>query len=98
MPTSPTVSSKPGEGIVGNKGVVYQFTKRLVQQNLKAPTTAKFPGISAAEFRRVDDITWIVHCYVDSQNAFGAMIRTHYRAKVMFLGNDTWKLLDLQTE
>lgn len=83
----------------------YTFAKRIVQERLEVPSTAKFPEMSQTQIRKVDSATFIINSYVDSQNVFGAMVRTHYKAKVMcsgynvmFAGNRSWKLLDLQME
>ncbi|NLT49270.1 MAG: hypothetical protein GXX92_12730 [Clostridiales bacterium] len=81
-----------------NQFVAYAMATEFVEQMLLAPTTADFPSFRSEAVQQVNYDTWIVNSYVDSQNAFGAMIRTHYRAKVMFLGDERWKLLDLQTK
>jgi hypothetical protein len=76
----------------------YEAAIHMVQTKLVAPSTAKFPNFSYNSVRTVDYCTWIVTSYVDSQNSFGAMLRTRYRAKVMKLdpSGSRWKLLDLQ--
>ncbi len=73
----------------------------FVKEHLKAPATAKFQGIFDIDLSR--DVSrngdkFIVSSYVDSQNSFGAMIRTHYVCTVRYLGNDLWSLDDLITE
>lgn len=53
----------------------------LVKNNLKAPSTAKFPGAVYQHDHYVPnpvDNTAIYSGYVDSQNSFGAMLRTGF--------------------
>lgn len=67
------------------------------EKHLVLPTTAKFPYIGDAyEVTKLDSVTWLVDSYVDSQNGFGAFIRTRYVAKLMYMGNDRWKLLNIK--
>ena len=74
------------------------MAEHFVKENLKSPSSAKFPWCSQKlidSIITVNSYTWIVNSYVDSQNSFGAMLRTQYRAKVMYLGDNKWKLLAL---
>jgi hypothetical protein len=36
-----------------------------------------------------------VWAYVDAQNRFGATIRTRYWCEVEYIGNDMWRLIDI---
>jgi fucose permease len=75
----------------------FVMSQSFVEQRLIAPTTAKFPYIGDAyEVTKLDSVTWLVDSYVDSQNGFGAFIRTRYVAKLMYMGNDRWKLLNIK--
>jgi hypothetical protein len=51
---------------------------------LVAPSTAKFPDCSSSY---KGDGRYEVRASVDSQNGFGAMIRTHYWAEVQITAN-----------
>ena len=51
-----------------------------VQEILKAPSTAKFPGLDEWGFDKKDGIVTI-QGYVDSQNSFGAMVRSKFQVK-----------------
>lgn len=62
----------------------YQLMKKIITENyLKAPATAKFAGFSEAEIKYTnlgDKVhVYTIKSYVDSQNSFGAMIRTHFQ-------------------
>lgn len=78
-----------------------------VKQHLKAPATAKFPGI----LERMDHVQdegaregwryFSIASYVDAENSFGAKIRTYWSCKIKFKIDpataypDTYVLLDL---
>lgn len=72
------------------------MAEKIVKQKLVSPSSAKFPRSSETTAVKVDEDTWVISSYVDSQNKFGAMLRTYYIAKVKYLGNDKWQLLDLE--
>ena len=52
--------------------------EECVKRILKAPSTAKFPNILDWKFQKDKDIV-IVQSYVDSQNGFGAMLRSNFQ-------------------
>ena len=60
----------------------YEFVK----QNLKSPSTAEFG--SQGTITKLNDTTFIVINTVDSQNSFGAMLRSNYSIKIIFLPNN----------
>ncbi len=57
----------------------------IVSNSLIAPTTAKFSTVSCVE--RTDH-TFLISGQVDSQNAFGAMLRKEFDCVLTNLGND----------
>jgi hypothetical protein len=76
----------------------YVMCKQFLKDRLKAPSTADFP------FESYEDVTtsmgggqYRVSSYVDSENSFGAKIRTRYSCEVEWTGGDNWRLLDLST-
>ena len=74
--------------------------RQFVQARLKAPTTAKFPNVydneSGVGYALLDSGARVVTAYVDSQNGFGAMIRTPFTCTVTWQHDDTWHLNDLR--
>lgn len=72
----------------------------FVKDRLKAPKTAEFePAYKASAVTTGSGInSWLVKSYVDSENSFGAMVRTDYICKVKYVGNDKWELLDLDED
>ena len=77
-----------------NTSMASIVVKQLVTQHLVSPSTAKFPGLLtlSGQTRKIGDRRYLVASYVDSQNRFGAMIRTKYIAEVTQVGPDNWRL------
>lgn len=69
--------------------------QRFVKNKLKAPSTAKFPATQLAQVSRTNQGTYIVTSYVDSQNGFGAMIRTDYVAEIKYLPSEQVQLVNI---
>jgi len=62
---------------VPHPAVVYQSACRIIEKHLKAPTTAKWPYSTADGVAvMMSSNRFAVSTYVDSQNSFGAMIRS----------------------
>lgn len=75
------------------------MSQQFVKQRLKTPKVAEFQNaagaISLPHDRNPHRFT--VLSYVDSQNSFGAMIRTRYRCDLEYQpSDDKWKLIDLR--
>jgi len=71
----------------------WQMSKQFVTRGLKAPKTADFPWFSEEFVQRgqgSNDFT--VSAYVDSQNSFGALIRSDWTARVHHEGSGNWRL------
>ncbi len=64
--------------------------QQFVLQTLKAPSTAKFPALPY-EAGSLGDGFYGVKSYVDSQNSFGAMIRSNWSVTMKITGNQ-WAL------
>lgn len=54
--------------------------QKRIKALLKAPSTAKFPSINNWNFRK-DDGKVTVQSYVDSENGFGAKLRSYFQVK-----------------
>lgn len=54
------------------------MAKQLMLKGLKAPSTAEFAPRHESTIRFNGADSWTVKSYVDSQNGFGAMIRTQF--------------------
>jgi hypothetical protein len=78
----------------GGEGGAYDACERAVESQLKAPSTADFSGIFDSEITDNGDSTYDVVGYVDSENSFGAKIRSNWTCTVRDTG-DNWDLVDL---
>ena len=54
--------------------------KAHIKARLRSPSTADFASYSQTKFNREPECRMLIRGYVDSQNGFGATIRTHYSA------------------
>lgn len=61
---------------------VYEYAKETVISKLKAPATAQFPARDMVKITNLSSNNWQITGYVDSQNAFGALIRTYYECDI----------------
>jgi hypothetical protein len=66
---------------------------RLLKNMLIALSTAKFEPFKEASVTKSSDNEYTIHSYVDSQNSFGAMIRSHYSITLQDSAN-TWIIKD----
>lgn len=73
------------------------MSQDFVKDNLKAPTTAQFPMWTEDNCKTSHNGDhWTVYSYVDSQNGFGAMIRSEYVAEMTYSpGRDNWTLTNI---
>jgi len=78
----------------------YGAAKQFVARQLTSPSTAKWPTVSQVSVGRVpgEADQWRIVSYVDSQNGFGAMVRTKWTAEVEYHGRDQWTLVSLTTD
>ena len=91
-----------GISLIGSKteknppdvAAAWTVCEQFVTERLKAPSTAKFQWISRDE---LGNGRFHVNAYVDSQNSFGAMLRTHFNCTVKHIEGDRWRLEDLVT-
>lgn len=59
---------------------MYEFCKREVERELLAPGTARFPERNDPDLLiHVNQGSALVLGYVDSENAFGALLRSRFR-------------------
>lgn len=68
------------------------FAQAVEAQTLKAPATAVFANVEEMTITQ-DNEVYIVAGWVDSQNSYGAMIRTPFKIRVV-KNNGTWKTVD----
>lgn len=67
--------------------LAYNYAEDFIEQRLKSPSTAEFPGVSEKN-NHITDLgggEYQINSWVDSQNSFGAMIRTKWSCKIIFI-------------
>lgn len=76
---------------IDNESAYYNIAKEIVESALKAPATAEFPSIFSDDIKmqRNKDIV-AVQSYVDSQNSFGAMIRSEWIVQFKVINISTY--------
>jgi hypothetical protein len=85
---------------VDMKVEAYTMAETFVKRHLKAPATAQFPWITDSEvtIQQLPGNQWRVSAYVDSENSFGAKIRSQYDCTMKWAGGDRWQLQDINIE
>jgi len=82
-----------------NKIMAYAMAQTLVKQNLKSPSTAEFPSYNSRGVTIIyaGECVHKVSAYVDSQNAFGAVIRTPFSVELKNnIVEETWSFIDIK--
>lgn len=69
-----------------NNFLAYKYAEDAVKKKLKSPSTAKFPGTFEKDkhIRYLGNKEYQINSWVDSQNIFGAMIRTNFSVTIVF--------------
>lgn len=80
------LAQNSAESTIPDKYEMYAQGKRFVLQGLKSPSTAKFPPL-AFEVTDLGNMRYKVISYVDSQNGFGATIRSNWSVVMKISGN-----------
>ena len=70
------------------------MSHQFLEKALKSPSTAEWEKCYNVDVHDIGNNTFAFYSYVDSQNSFGAMLRTEYYAEVEYIGDDYWKLKD----
>jgi hypothetical protein len=79
-PSSPTPATT-STGIENREINSMGFAEYVIKDLLKSPSTAEFSKTKAYELSDQKDV-WVVNGYVDSQNGFGAMIRSSWEVQL----------------
>lgn len=75
------------EEFCGSNGrfLAYKFVQFLVEDKLKAPSTAKFAKYDPSQVMIMDDkCEFVIKGYVDAQNGFGAMLRNDFYVQIKY--------------
>ena len=76
---------------IDNESAYYSIAQEIVSDNLKSPKSADFPSLWSDEVKmqRNKDMV-IVQSYVDSQNSFGAVIRSQWQVEFKVIDLDSF--------
>jgi hypothetical protein len=67
-----------------------------VRNSLKSPSSADFPRLASSTSHEGN--IYYVRSYVDSQNGFGAQIRSGWSCKIEYISNLNWRLKGLNID
>jgi len=85
-----------------NEGKVdaFSMSQKFIKERLKSPGSAEFPSITDSDvvITHKGGGRFTVKAYVDSQNAFGALLRTRYTCEIRDNGDRTWALLSMDAK
>ena len=101
-PTDTTSSASTQDelgGSIGETVEAWVAAKNFVERQLKAPSTAKFNGYASSPYVvHLGGSRYRITASVDSQNSFGAMLRTEFVAVVRAERDEhqTWILESLE--
>jgi len=95
--SSPMVSKKTEKV---SEAAAWHVCQHYVKQKLLSPATASFP-LFYDRFSKVDETTFWLEGHVDSQNAYGAEVRTSFQIKVQYTGGEkhlpqSWRELEFR--
>lgn len=78
----------------------YTMMSGFVKERLKSPSSAKFPSAfdipREEQVTKLDNYIYQIDSTVESQNSFGAMIRSRFKGKVQQVDESNWKLIELK--
>jgi hypothetical protein len=85
-----------------NRSMAWIKVQDAIRQSLKAPATAKFPGIldfgGDLIIEQRENHNYLIKAYVDAQNDYGALIRTHFIAVIQQVSENGWQIVSLDFE
>lgn len=79
-----------------SKSEAWTMAKEFVEDRLKSPASADYGGqVSSETVTQTGENTFSVSAWVDSENAFGATIRTRFDCKLRYRGDGNWRCEEL---
>jgi len=80
-----------------NTTMAYVMMQDFVKRDLVSPSSAKFEWITEPDCKiSKDGFDYSISSWVDSQNSFGALIRTRFSGVVRQIDKDNWRLVELE--
>jgi len=78
-----------------DKESAWIFAKDAVKENLKAPSTAKFPLYDESYLEVLENGIYIIRSYVDAENSLGSNIRTNFSVQITIRGEHEYTYSNL---
>lgn len=92
----PDPAQKAADEARDRKIMAYVMAQDFVEQRLKSPGSADFPTFEESFAEDLGSGKWRVRSYVDSQNSFGALVRSDFTVLLRDDPNsETWHLEDV---
>ncbi|MGY1593249.1 hypothetical protein ACI79D_14840 [Geodermatophilus sp. SYSU D00708] len=80
-------------GSSGDADGAIAYCHQFVEDRLRAPATADFPGFPDHQVYELTPTGWRVAGYVDAENGFGANVRTDWTCEISYEeSSGTWTL------
>jgi hypothetical protein len=80
-----------------NSIMAWAMSHEFVNQRIKAPSTADYSSFENSKVYNEGNQKYTVDAYVDSQNSFGAKLRTYYRCQLDYIvSTEKWHLRNFQ--
>ncbi len=81
----------------GDKAGAWVMCQQFVKEQLKAPSTAKFPLVDLTkDVIDLGDDRYRAMAYVDAENSFGARLRIDFTCELEYQGNDVWQPISVK--
>lgn len=93
-----TSCSEENKSVIHTKSDALIASQMFVEKQLNAPGSAKFPYQEEDAIDQLNDSTFVIVSYVDSQNDLGVLIRNYYKCKIIYSNTGKVKCEDLQFE
>ncbi|MDR0387252.1 MAG: hypothetical protein LBH57_04375 [Treponema sp.] len=79
-----------------NTTMAYTMMQEFVKERLTSPSSAKFEWITEPGCKIIKDgFDYAVSSWVNSQNGFGAVVRTRFSGVIRQIDKDNWELQSL---
>jgi len=76
----------------------YVFSQQVIKNLLKSPRSAIFATYNESRVSYLTNKKYGVRSYVDSQNSFGALLRTYFTVIVEEKGKNNWEVIDIKLD
>lgn len=89
--------SEPQDSAANDHAEAFSICKQFVTDKLRAPKTAEFPTVAEARVDESSTTGYTVTSFVDSQNEFGAFVRSKFVCTVKpEPGRQKWRLIEMK--